>query len=166
MEEALCSDGGLWVETATEKLLMLSFIKLGRKRKEQFEVLTAVTVRSTIISNVTPRSPIEVHQHLAGTCCLHLQGCAHLNRFSELWVLKPERLCWQYFFCTGKIKLGTKDFVVKMSCSKGRIKLRENPLFCCQNAVFEEQCCGESTAFNPFHATHKISCVELLTHLD
>jgi hypothetical protein len=39
-----------------------------------FEVLTAVVIKSSILWDITPSSPLEVNRRFGGTCRLHLQG--------------------------------------------------------------------------------------------
>jgi hypothetical protein len=39
-----------------------------------FEVLTAVSMKSTIFWDITPRSPLNVNRRFGATYRLHLQG--------------------------------------------------------------------------------------------
>jgi hypothetical protein len=39
-----------------------------------FEVLTAVVMKSSIVWDITPCSPLKVNRRFGGTCCLHLHG--------------------------------------------------------------------------------------------
>jgi hypothetical protein len=41
---------------------------------EDFEVLTAVVMKSSTFRDITPCSPVIVNRRFGGTCCLHLQG--------------------------------------------------------------------------------------------
>jgi hypothetical protein len=39
-----------------------------------FEVFTAVAVKSSILSDITPYSSLEANRHFGGICSLHFQG--------------------------------------------------------------------------------------------
>jgi hypothetical protein len=40
----------------------------------EIEVLTAVTVKITVFSDVTPPSLVDIYQHFGEACCLRFQG--------------------------------------------------------------------------------------------
>jgi hypothetical protein len=59
-----------------------------------FEVLSAVTVKSIMLWDVTPRSPVKINRRFGRTCGFHLQGPKNKSnklseRFSKNYRLSP-----------------------------------------------------------------------------
>jgi hypothetical protein len=78
------------VELCRFKNLLDCVGRLQRDGHVEFEVLTAVVMKSTIFWDITPRSPLKFNRRFGGTYCLHLQGRrisrVRYQRVNEGWL--------------------------------------------------------------------------------
>jgi hypothetical protein len=61
------------------------------------DVLTAVTMQSTVSWDVTPCIPVGVHRRFGGTYCLHIQGRRYAKQASKLILLAVGYLLRLFF---------------------------------------------------------------------
>jgi hypothetical protein len=106
---------------------------------------TVKTMESTIFCDVTPWSPVEVHQRFGGTNCLHLQGC-RVSQANKRTVQLANCFCW-FLAC---LPFSSTLKMEAMCCSETRGVLRTTGCYNPEDHVVHGPYC-ENFRFNEMH---------------